>query len=55
MVFHAVFLRNGVPSGIRTRVIAVKGQRPRPLDDGDEVFFYSKEWSLESRGNLKNV
>ena len=22
------------PNGIRTRVTAVKGQRPRPLDDG---------------------
>ncbi|MCU1381328.1 MAG: Integrase catalytic region, partial [Acidobacteria bacterium] len=25
----------GVPSGIRTRVLALKGPRPRPLDDGD--------------------
>ena len=24
----------GEPSGIRTRVAAVKGRRPRPLDDG---------------------
>ena len=27
----------GVPYGIRTRVAAVKGQRPRPLDEGDYV------------------
>ena len=27
--------RFGVPTGIRTRVSALKGPRPRPLDDGD--------------------
>jgi hypothetical protein len=27
--------RCGVPTGIRTRVLALKGPRPRPLDDGD--------------------
>ncbi len=26
---------DGVPNGIRTRVAALKGQCPRPLDDGD--------------------
>ncbi len=26
--------RNGDPNGIRTRATAVKGQRPRPLNDG---------------------
>ena len=26
--------KNGTPNGTRTRVSAVKGQRPRPLDDG---------------------
>lgn len=25
---------NGAPNGNRTRVFAVKGRRPRPLDDG---------------------
>ena len=34
----------GVPKGIRTPVAAVKGQCPRPLDDGDivqkSVFYY---------------
>ena len=28
-------LDGGVPNGIRTRVLALKGPRPRPLDDGD--------------------
>ena len=27
----------GVPKGIRTPVAAVKGQCPRPLDDGDKL------------------
>jgi hypothetical protein len=27
--------KDGVPKGIRTPVAAVKGQCPRPLDDGD--------------------
>jgi site-specific DNA recombinase len=27
--------RSGVPNGIRTRVLALKGPRPGPLDDGD--------------------
>src|SRR5262249_42729495 len=30
------FLILGVPTGIRTPVIAVKGRCPRPLDDGDK-------------------
>src|SRR5204863_4501455 len=29
--------RFGVPTGIRTPVIAVKGRCPRPLDDGDKA------------------
>ena len=38
--FIAVFIWDvaiyiGVPKGIRTPVAAVKGQCPRPLDDGD--------------------
>ena len=31
--YHSKF--SGVPKGIRTPVTAVKGQCPRPLDDGD--------------------
>jgi hypothetical protein len=27
----------GVPKGVRTPVTAVKGQCPRPLDDGDRT------------------
>ena len=32
----------GVPNGIRTRVLALKGPRPRPLDDGDTEVSYSR-------------
>jgi hypothetical protein len=32
-----VLFRNGAPKGIRTPVFAVKGRRPRPLDDGRKV------------------
>ena len=28
----------GDPTGIRTRVTGVRGQRPKPLDDGTFVF-----------------
>ena len=40
----------GVPTGIRTPVIAVKGRCPRPLDDGDILWktvwrrFSVSEW-----------
>jgi hypothetical protein len=29
--------KNGDPNGTRTRVFAVKGRRPRPLDDGAKM------------------
>ena len=31
---RAIFLFGGAPTGIRTPVVALKGPRPRPLDDG---------------------
>ena len=34
LVFRGM-TQNGVPNEIRTRVSAVKGRHPRPLDDGD--------------------
>ena len=40
---------DGVPSGIRTRVAAVKGQRPRPLDDGDQGGLLYKVFLSKSR------
>jgi hypothetical protein len=32
----------GVPKGIRTPVAAVKGQCPRPLDDGDMLSYLNQ-------------
>jgi hypothetical protein len=37
MGFIVGFKINGVPKGVRTPVAAVKGQCPRPLDDGDAM------------------
>ena len=37
--------KTGVPKGIRTPVAAVKGQCPRPLDDGDTHFLTFFWWS----------
>ena len=34
---------DGVPKGIRTPVAAVKGQCPRPLDDGDVDRYFAEE------------
>ena len=31
---HAYHCKNGSPNGIRTRVLALRGLRPRPLVDG---------------------
>ena len=36
-IFKYRNLKIGVPKGIRTPVAAVKGQCPRPLDDGDNL------------------
>ena len=35
-----VKLRNGIPYGIRTRVAAVKGRCPKPLDERDLGYQY---------------
>ena len=34
-----------IPNGVRTRVTAVKGRRPRPLDDGD-LFSGTSVWDF---------
>ena len=41
------------PNGIRTRVTAVKGQRPRPLDDGGKCLLV-KGTRLKHTGKLVN-
>src|SRR5437667_8331401 len=43
-------IQSGVPNGIRTRVVAVKGRCPRPLDDGD-----SRRQKAEGRSQNGNV
>ena len=39
-------IKNGVPYGIRTRVAAVKGRCPRPLDERDVRVFALKTDAL---------
>ena len=45
----------GVPNGIRTRVTAVKGRCPRPLDDGDARGGAAKRVKLEARARRRQV
>ena len=40
----------GVPTGIRTPVTAVKGQCPRPLDDGDGNWSFCRDILVELAG-----
>ena len=40
---------NGVPYGIRTRVPAVRGQRPRPLDEGDMITLFHTGISFKNQ------
>ncbi len=48
MMLNEMKLKSGVPYGIRTRVAAVKGQCPRPLDEGDVFALYLNS-AFESR------
>ena len=46
----------GVPKGIRTPVAAVKGQCPRPLDDGDKsllIRYYFDVWWSQAGSNRR--
>ena len=38
---------NGAPYGIRTRVAAVRGRCPRPLDEGDIAFANVTQFLLQ--------
>ena len=39
VLYQLSYSRSGIPKGSRTPVTAVKGQCPRPLDDGDPETF----------------
>ncbi len=43
----------GVPNGIRTRVTALKGPCPRPLDDGDETPGAKVTWWSQPGSNRR--
>src|SRR3972149_10480351 len=46
---------NGGPNGNRTRVSGVRGQRPRPLDDGTVGQAQVKRQSVEWKWNNENM
>ena len=46
---YLLLLASSAPNGIRTRVTAVKGQRPRPLDDGGKCLSCEKH-EIEAYG-----
>ena len=53
---RAGFLLTGVPTGIRTPVLTVKGWCPRPLDDGDEFLrenVLQKIWWSQTGSNRR--
>ena len=45
----------GVPRGVRTPVAAVKGQCPRPLDDGDADFQNSRNYGGARRDRTADL
>ncbi len=47
--------RSGVPKGIRTPVTAVKGQCPRPLDDGDTKFRLNRNLTVSHQHESKLI
>jgi hypothetical protein len=42
----------GAPTGIRTPVVALKGLRPSPLDDGGKLFALSAVQSKRERADF---
>ena len=45
----------GVPKGIRTPVAAVKGQCPRPLDDGDIIVDFCRRFGGARRDRTADL
>src|SRR6187397_936215 len=46
---HGCGLHHGDPYGTRTRVFAVRGRRPRPLDEGAAMDAEARIWGTRAR------
>ena len=52
---RGLFVESGTPYGTRTRVSAVKGRRPRPLDEGRSLSVSRFIWGFETKRKRENA